>query len=83
MLCRMTTLLLTLLACRSDTGTNAIPRRLESFPYVDAGAVAPLDRRSFIVPLFSTGRTKLRIFDIYYIFLILLNMKMLGGVLSN
>ncbi len=63
MLCGMTTLLLTLLACRSDTGTNAIPRRLESFPYVDAGAVAPLDRRSFIVPLFSTGRTKLRIFD--------------------
>lgn len=63
----MLTLLLSLLACKSETGTTAIPRHLESFPYVDAGAVAPLDRRTFIVPLFSLGETKLRVFDLQVI----------------
>ncbi len=55
---------LLLLACKSDSAVIVVPRELESFPYVDAGAVSPGERRSFIVPLFSQGKAPLRIFDI-------------------
>jgi hypothetical protein len=56
-------LFLTLTGCVPEQGTIVLPKRLESFPYVDAGAVAPLDRRSFIVPLFSLDRAPVRIYD--------------------
>jgi hypothetical protein len=53
-----------LAACGSDTGVTAQRRELESFPMVDAGAVAPEDRQSFTVPLFSQGPGAVTVFAI-------------------
>lgn len=56
--------LLLLSACESDRTITEQRRVLDSFPYVDCGAIAPNDRQVCTVPLFSKQRGKVTIFDI-------------------
>ncbi|MDP2316227.1 MAG: MopE-related protein [Pseudomonadota bacterium] len=57
-------LLLPLVGCAPDIEVRAQPRVLDSFPYVDCGAVAPGGRQVCTVPLFSTETGDVTIFDI-------------------
>lgn len=52
------------LGCSPDIDIRAQPRVLDSFPYVDCGAVAPGGRQVCTVPLFSQDSGEVTIFDI-------------------
>lgn len=53
-----------LLGCEKEVNIIERSRMLDSYTYVDAGALAPADRQSFIVPLFSEGDGEISIFEI-------------------
>ncbi|MDP2306221.1 MAG: putative metal-binding motif-containing protein [Pseudomonadota bacterium] len=53
-----------LLGCNPEFEVREQPRVLDSFPYVDCGAVAPGGRQVCTVPLFSQERGEVTIFDI-------------------
>ncbi len=56
--------LMMLTACGTDAGFTPLVELLDSFAFVDAGAVAPNQRQSFAVPLFSAGEAPLEIYAI-------------------
>ncbi len=55
---------LLLFGCESDREITEQKRVLDSFPFVDCGAIAPNTRQVCTVPLFSQERGKVTIFDI-------------------
>ncbi len=57
-------LALLLVACNPDVELTEQARVLDSFPYVDCGAIAPGTRQECTVPLFSREGGRVTIFDI-------------------
>ena len=61
---RLSLLALLSFGCNPDIELTEQPRVLDSFPYVDCGAIAPGTRQECTVPLFSREGGRVTIFDI-------------------